>query len=202
MEQKFGGIVPYPTGLLRELARLPLQFYRLGLGLLVSWLPFIVLTTRGRKTGLPHHTVLEYRRHGSKFYVFSGWGKRPDWYKNLLDDQVVTVCQGNWIDGARAVVVDDSAEALRALYMFRRGSPFLAGAMARMSTATVINLNTLSEVADQFTIVRLEINNGPPSMPSIPADQAWAARVFGLGMLAFVVIRLFRLRNNKSRKVQ
>ena len=68
--------LPYPQGLGRWLLRLPLLLYRLGLGWLANSFRLMVLTTWGRKSGLPRHTAIEYRAHGSKIYVISAWGSR------------------------------------------------------------------------------------------------------------------------------
>ena len=51
----------------------------------------LVLTTRGRKSGLPRHTMLSYILSEGKEYVASGWGTRADWTKNILADPLVTV---------------------------------------------------------------------------------------------------------------
>lgn len=52
--------LPYPShSALRSLFRLPILLYRLGLEPLVGW-GFMILTTTGRKSGLPRRTAIEY----------------------------------------------------------------------------------------------------------------------------------------------
>ena len=58
----------------KRLFRAPLYLYQLGWGPMLNWIPLLILTTRGLDSGEPHHVVVEYRRHGSKYYVVSGWG--------------------------------------------------------------------------------------------------------------------------------
>ena len=115
--------IPYPTGLLRLALRMPLTLFRLGLGDLLNALRLLVLTTRGRKSGQARHVAVEYRRHGSKIYMISGWGERPDWYQNLLADPLVTIQLGRHTLSALADKVTDPAEALRAVNLFRRDAP-------------------------------------------------------------------------------
>lgn len=165
--------LPYPAGLLRLLLRLPLLLHRLGLGWMLSPFPFFVLTTRGRKSGLPRHAVLEWRRHGSRFYVVSAWGRRSQWLKNLVADPIVTVQNGHVARRARACVVEDPAETLRAVYMFRKHSPLYDRILSSISSADTIDFLTLSEVADEFTVVRLEPEAGEPALPGVRPAYVW-----------------------------
>ncbi len=196
MGQKATAILPYPNSFFRLVFRLPIYFYRLGLGRLVSWLPFLVVTTRGRSSGQPRHVVLEYRRHGSKYYVVSGWGERPDWFKNILADPTVTLRRGNRLYAARAQIVDDPTESWRALYQFRHRSPIYGRMMALMSTADQINMKTLSEVANEFTVVRLDLVDVPPPLPSVKADHTWVSQMLAVLGLAVLVARLVRRKHN------
>jgi deazaflavin-dependent oxidoreductase (nitroreductase family) len=70
------------SGLLRWLVRAPVYLYRWGFGPLLGRL----LTHIGRRTGLRHQTVLEimeYRTEGSDVVVMSGFGRHPDWLRNI-----------------------------------------------------------------------------------------------------------------------
>jgi deazaflavin-dependent oxidoreductase (nitroreductase family) len=84
-------LLPYPSHpVLRALFKSPILLYRLGLGWLVGRL-FMILTTTGRKSGLPRPTAIEYHRlHGRK-YVMNAYGTKSDWYRNLLADPLVTI---------------------------------------------------------------------------------------------------------------
>ena len=150
-----------------QLLRAPLQLYKLGWGPALNWLPLLILTTKGRKSGMARHVVVEYRRHGSKYYIVSGWGVETDWYRNIQRDNRVTLQHGEHIVDARAQLVEDPAEALRALYMFSRNSWIYASLFARMSSARAADLNTLAEVVEEFTVVRLEPTDEDPELPAI-----------------------------------
>lgn len=180
-------LMPYPTGVVRSLLRIPIWSYRLGLSDLAGIGQVLILTTRGRKSGLPRYAPLEYRRHGSKLYVVSAWGTRPDWYQNLLVYPVATARQGQRVYSLRAHPVDDPAEALRALNMFRRTAPiFYDRLLAQMSTAQDINLETLIDIASEFTVVRFDIVKEAPTLPPVHMDKGWVfPMMFSLG-LAFV----------------
>ncbi len=195
MNQSGRELIPYPTGVVRTLVRLPLLLHRLGLGALVRLLPFAIITTRGRKTGLPRHSVLEYRHHGTKHYVVSAWGRRTQWFQNLIAHPLVTVQKGRERFGARASVVEDSGEALRVLYLFRKKAPIIYDALlARLSDKTAVNARTLPDISSQFVIVRLEPVADQPTPAALPSDLAWVLRVALVGVLAMTVIRLVRLR--------
>lgn len=150
-----------------QLLRAPLCLYKLGWGPALDWLPLLILTTKGRKSGLARHVVVEYRRHGSKYYIVSGWGADTDWYRNIQRDNRVTIQHGAHIADARAQQVDDPAEALRALYMFSRNSWIYESLFARMSSARAADLNTLAEVVEEFTVLRLEPTGEEPALPAV-----------------------------------
>lgn len=88
-DNPFTAKLPDPTGAMRQLYKLPILLYRLGFGPLVGKL-FMILTTRGRKSGLPRHTPVEYRTYHGRKYVMVGWPK-SDWYRNILADPLVTI---------------------------------------------------------------------------------------------------------------
>ena len=67
-------------------------------------LPTLLLTTRGRKSGLPRTVPLLYAPDGDSFVVTaSNWGQdhHPAWSANLLADPAATVL----LDGGREIQV-------------------------------------------------------------------------------------------------
>lgn len=179
------GRLPYPGGLSRRLVRLPIWLYRLGLGGLMRLMRLMVLTTWGRKSGLPRHTAIEYRTHGSKIYVISAWGRRPNWYRNLIEQPVVRVRLGGRGFSARAQVVEDTGEALRVLYLFRKRAPVVYDPiLAYLSDHQALNRRTLPDVSHKFTIVRLEPSQEVVGPPGVEADWKWVWPLAGLVLLA------------------
>jgi deazaflavin-dependent oxidoreductase (nitroreductase family) len=83
-------------GLLRIGVRLPVLLYRARLGWILGD-RFLMLTTSGRKSDLPHQTVLEVVLHDQEtdiYYIASGWGERSDWLRNIQKTPTVVVNVG------------------------------------------------------------------------------------------------------------
>ncbi len=65
-------------------------WYSLGLGPIVGrWV--LLLTTKGRKSGLPHVVPLQYEEKEGVIYVASARGQKADWFRNILADPHVEV---------------------------------------------------------------------------------------------------------------
>ncbi len=184
-----------PQGIARSVSRFPISLYRLGWSGVLGWLPMLVMTTRGRRSGAPRHVMVEFRRHGSKYYVFSGWGERTDWYRNLLKHPRVTIQHGAHVFAAEAKPVRDNAEALRALYLFTRNSWLYERVFAGMSSAQAADLNSLADVAQEFTLVRLEPTDDAPELPPVELyDQQTRQIATIVALIALIRILLALLR--------
>jgi hypothetical protein len=73
-----------PRGLRRLAYRIPVYFYRLGLGWLFGG-NMVMIEHLGRKTGLLHQTVVEVvdgDPQTGKITVVAGFGAQTDWYQN------------------------------------------------------------------------------------------------------------------------
>ena len=78
---------PLPKGLERLLLRLPIYLYLSGLGFLLGD-RFLMLTHTGRKSGKKRRVVLEVVQHdivNNRYFIASGWGKKSNWYQNILN---------------------------------------------------------------------------------------------------------------------
>ena len=85
---------------------------------------FLVLTTTGRRSGLPRRTPLNYAILDGRVYLLSGFGRRADWYRNLTADHRVTLAlPGRVVEGSAEPVVDP-AEAERAALAVARNCGF------------------------------------------------------------------------------
>jgi deazaflavin-dependent oxidoreductase (nitroreductase family) len=189
-------LLPYPNRYSRWLLRLPQVFYRLGLGDLMNAANLMILGTRGRKSGLPRYTSIEFRRHGSKIYIVSAWGERPHWFGNLQAASDVLVQIGRKHFAARATAVDNPGEALRVLHLFRRRAPFVYDPIiARLSARQRVDERSLPEVSREITIVRLDPLSEAPAIPPLPADYIWIMPgLLAFGIVATLIISLTRSR--------
>ncbi|HET6596151.1 MAG TPA: nitroreductase family deazaflavin-dependent oxidoreductase [Anaerolineales bacterium] len=105
-----------PGKMLRFALHLPTWLYRLHLG----WLfgnRFLMLTHRGRKSGLPYQTVIEvvqYDNRTNTCYVVSGWGEKSDWYQNIRQSPHVTIYVGGrkLLATAEFIPLEKAAEIL------------------------------------------------------------------------------------------
>jgi deazaflavin-dependent oxidoreductase (nitroreductase family) len=68
---------------------------------------WVLLTTTGRKTGLPREVLLPCERTPDAIVVISTYGRRSDWIRNLERQPAVRVTAAGWILAATAEVVDD-----------------------------------------------------------------------------------------------
>lgn len=109
---------PHKGTLNRFLFKSPLVAWRLGLGPLLSHpvlrgSKMLVLSTWGRKSNLPRHTMLSYIQVDEQTYVASGWGAASDWYKNILANPSVNIQARGKVYTARARRVADLDEYTR-----------------------------------------------------------------------------------------
>lgn len=183
--------LPYPKGALRALFRSPVVLHRLGLGFLLPTMRLILLTTRGNKSGLPRRTPVEYRMHGTKIYVISGWGIHPHWVKNLLAHPYVTVQAGPRTYSARATVVESPGEALRAIALFRKPAPAVYDAiLARMTDSDTVTARELRSLASQVTVVRLDVvGGGENALPAQRVDLVWVWAILAAAIGGLVWLR-------------
>jgi membrane protein len=85
-----------PGRVAAAILRAPSALYRLRLGGLLGH-RFLALTHRGRRTGRLHTTVLEVVRWSAdeaEAVVVSGFGRRADWYRNVVAGGAVEVRVG------------------------------------------------------------------------------------------------------------
>lgn len=174
--------------------RLPLLAYRLGLGAVMDRFYIGALTTRGRSTGLPRFAALEYRQHGSKVYIISGWGEQANWVRNLEHDPHVTLRRGARVQHGQAFIVRDRNEVFRALTLFYRTNPaYYERLFKQAGQRDMLDALTLPQIADRVVVVRVNPETGSPVLPPAPVDaQGVSVLIAGL-MLALATLALFAL---------
>lgn len=79
-----------PRALLRLIHLPPRLAYALGLGPLIGKV-ILLLTTRGRKSGRPRVTPLQYEEIDGCYYLAAALGARADWVRNIQANPLVQV---------------------------------------------------------------------------------------------------------------
>jgi deazaflavin-dependent oxidoreductase (nitroreductase family) len=103
-----------PTGLTRLLFRVPIYFYRAGLGWIFGH-RILLLRHVGRISGKSRQAILEVAEHDptdDSFVVASGWGPTAAWYRNVVHTPEVTIQVGRRTIPVTAVKLteDEGAE--------------------------------------------------------------------------------------------
>jgi len=87
---------------------------------------WVLLTTTGRRTGLPRETLMPCTRSENQIIMISTYGWQSDWIRNLSKNPEVKVtCNGKVVSG-RAEVIEDLDEKTRIVseHPFAAAAPF------------------------------------------------------------------------------
>jgi len=185
--QGSAGFMTYPARgtLNRLLFKTPLILWRMGLGpLLGRWM--LVLTTWGRKSGLPRHTMLEYGAIGKTRYLLAGWGERSDWYRNIQANSQVTVQVGSGTEYATARCVGDADEFAAVMRpVFEHGGDAYFRPMLEALDIRY-DWDDLFAKRDRMLVVALDPSDdqGPPSMHS-DLQWLWPVALTGIALMWF-----------------
>jgi deazaflavin-dependent oxidoreductase (nitroreductase family) len=87
---------------------------------------WVLLTTTGRRTGMPREVLLPCERTRDLLLVISTYGRRSDWIRNIARDGRVRVTCAGWVVPAEAEIVEELAakRALVAAHPFFPPAPF------------------------------------------------------------------------------
>ena len=123
-----------PARWLRILYRVPVGLYRLGAGGLIRavGLRWILVITRGRKSGREHAVVLDLLgEEGDRHYVQAAYGRRADWLRNVeaAGDFVAQVGRRRFAARLEYVAGD---EARRIMLAYLDAHPFYSPFIAWM----------------------------------------------------------------------
>jgi deazaflavin-dependent oxidoreductase (nitroreductase family) len=110
--------------------RAPLGLWRLGLGPVAGHV-WMVVTTTGRSSGLPRHTLVYPHVVGGRTYLWCPYGGHAQWYRNVVADPVATVQWHRGTEVVRAVPLTDEAEVEVVVSALRRfGKSWFGGYLA------------------------------------------------------------------------
>jgi deazaflavin-dependent oxidoreductase (nitroreductase family) len=122
-----------PRGLSRILYRLPIWFYRLGLGGFFGN-RFLLLQHTGRVSGLHRYAVLEIIRADvdhDTFYVLSAFGEQSDWVLNIQQQPNVEITVGTRRIPALAEIMPET-DSEREILDYARRNPLAARLLPRL----------------------------------------------------------------------
>ena len=160
----------YPRGWLRWAVKAPILLWRLGFGPILGRI-FMLLTTTGRKSGLPRRTMVEYHMLNGKIYAPCAFGPKAQWYKNIVADPRVTVQTAHGVQSMIATRVTDDEEILAVYELLRRRDPAILDAYLR---SLDIRPDPADVVAKKDRIYWLRFDpTDEPTPPPLEADLVW-----------------------------
>jgi deazaflavin-dependent oxidoreductase (nitroreductase family) len=181
-------LLPYPSHpALRALFKSPILLYRLGLGWLAGRL-FMILTTTGRKSGLPRRTAIEYHRFLGRKYVMNAYGMKSDWYRNVLADPRVTIQTADGVEHCRARRLTSDAELAEA-YGFVESNPVFRRLIQRLGFE--MSREEFLARRDHWWLVTFDPTDDP-TPPPLEADLRWVVPVAVWFILIGSFIFLYR----------
>ncbi len=127
--------------------------YRSGLAPLLGCF-VLLLTTTGRKSGLPRVTPLQYEELDGAIYVASARGAKADWFRNILADPCVKVrIKSREFEGL-AEPVTDPCRIADFLELRLQRHPQMVGAILRsVGLPASPSRGELEEYASQLAMV-------------------------------------------------
>lgn len=176
----------YPSrGWRKQFMKMPLRYWRMGLGpILQRW--FVVLTTTGRKSQQPRHTMLEFSVMDGKTYIGSGWGERPDWCQNIAADPRVTIQSNEGTKSAIAQRVTSDEEMARLYHVAKaRKSPVWKEYLESLGIEDTVEDYVAKK--ERLVIFRLDPCSEKTPAP-MKTDLVWV-----WGVIAIVVWIIWRL---------
>lgn len=112
-----------PSGFIRFLYRTPIRWV---LGRLI-----LLLTTTGRKSGLPRITPLQYEFVDGRFVLGSARGLRADWVQNLMAHPQASIQVKNTHTFVRAEVISEPGQIADFLELRLKRHPYMVGMILR-----------------------------------------------------------------------
>jgi len=111
--------------------RLILRLYEGGLAPLLGRF-ILLLTTTGRKSGLPRTTPLQFEVVNGAYYIGSARGAQADWFRNIRLEPQVTVRVKNHVFDGLAEPVTDPARITDFLELRLHRHPRMVGKILQM----------------------------------------------------------------------
>lgn len=150
-----------PTGLRRWFLRMPIYFYRWGLGWLLGQ-RFLLLHHTGRNSNQLRQTVLEVVYHDAAadvYYIASGWGTKSDWLRNIEKTPTVKVQVGRRMFPSHAQRLNiPQAQATLLQYARQHGTAFRALSKMMIGKTLDTTPEACLELAQVIPLVALPVS--------------------------------------------
>ncbi len=173
----------YPTrdSWLRVVFKAPLYLWRMGLGFLIGRY-IMVITTTGRKSGLPRHTMAEWHPLGDgRKFVPVNYGERAQWYRNIAADPHVTIQTDEGTEQVVARRITDDAELLDAYHAIKQLNPMMVQWYLDSKEIEDSEADVLAK-KDRIYMVTFEPTD-EPTPPPLEADLGWVWLIVGMALL-------------------
>lgn len=171
-----------------------LLMWRLGLGRWINFWPegigcIMVLTHRGRKSGLQRRTPVNYALADGDIYCVAAFGQKTDWFRNIQADPQVQVWlpEGWWAGEAHRV--EDSPERLGIIRQVLINSGFAASTFEGIHPRQLTEAQIAKVTAD-YQLVRIHCAREITG-PTAPADLVWVWPLAVHGVLLAGILWLF-----------
>ncbi len=173
----------YPKKIwMKMMYKAPIVLWRMGLGPLMGRI-FVLITTTGRKSGLPRHTLAEYFVLDGKLYVVCAYGAKADWYKNMMANPYVTIQTWQGAERVKATRVTNSEELLDILKVIQKRNSVMSDWYFE-SLGIDGTPEAILENKAQLYIIRFDPTLEPTPFP-LEADLAWLWPVLLLSRMVF-----------------
>jgi len=180
----------------RYFNRFMLLMWRLGLGPLINFLPryvgrIMVITHRGRKSGLLRRTPVNYTISDGEIYCTSGFGADADWYRNIRKDPRVEVwLPDGWYEGEAVDVSDEPGRlAILRQVLFASGFAAYAAGIDPIKTTD----DELDALTRDYRLVHI-LRTAPRTGQGGPGEFSWVWPVATMILLPLALRRRSRRR--------
>lgn len=148
-----------PRGWLKFFFKIPVLLARLGLA---GWesmlgLEWMLLTTRGRKSGKKRYAmvdVLFYERETDTYFIEAGFGETSDWYRNLQTTPVFEAQVKRCKFQARAETILDD-QKVDIIINFVRQRPLYAKAVMKSIGVSFASEEELRQMALDWSLLAI-----------------------------------------------
>jgi deazaflavin-dependent oxidoreductase (nitroreductase family) len=177
----------YPeSGWKKMMFKAPINLWRLGLGP-ISGKIFMLITTTGRKSGLPRRTMVEFHKLDGRKYAPCAFGLKSDWYQNIKTDPHVTIQTSDGTERVLAYRVSDDEELLAVYELFKQRDPPLT----HMYITSLGIQDTPEDVLANKDKVYL-IGFEPTDEPAPPGQEVDLAWIWPVGLLIVLGLKVLR----------